>query len=98
MQVDRALEVYKMVQEYGIKGTADVYTMAVNACSQKGDLDSALGVYNDMMRNGVRPDEVSCSTLSFRVFFKWYLFKFMQFFQYRVVLMFMKCLIIELGE
>lgn len=62
-QIDRALEVYKMVQEYGIKGTADVYTMAVNACSHKGDLDSALGVYNDMMRNGVRPDEVFYSAL-----------------------------------
>jgi pentatricopeptide repeat protein len=37
--------------------------MAVNACSQKGDLDSALGVYNDMMRNGVRPDEVFYSAL-----------------------------------
>eukprot|EP01018_Ginkgo_biloba_P016713 Gb_33501 [translate_table: standard] len=62
-QVDRALEVYKMVEEYGIKGTPDVYTMAVSVCSQKGDLDFALGVYDDMKKTGVCPDEVFFSAL-----------------------------------
>ncbi|XP_057817656.1 pentatricopeptide repeat-containing protein MRL1, chloroplastic isoform X2 [Cryptomeria japonica] len=62
-QVDRALEVYKMVQKHGIKGTAEVYTMAVSACSKNGDLDFALSVYDDMRKKGVYPDEVFYSAL-----------------------------------
>ncbi|XP_020520327.1 pentatricopeptide repeat-containing protein MRL1, chloroplastic isoform X2 [Amborella trichopoda] len=62
-KVDRALEVYKMVHGYNIKGCPDVYTIAVNSCSEKGDLDFALRVYDDMKENGVKPDEVFFSAL-----------------------------------
>lgn len=47
-----------MLQVYNIKGTADVYTIAVNSCSQTGDLAFALNIYDDMKRNGILPDEV----------------------------------------
>ncbi|KAJ4965436.1 hypothetical protein NE237_017285 [Protea cynaroides] len=62
-QVDRAKEVYKMMHEYNIKGTPEVYTIAVNSCSQKGDLEFALSVYSDMAKNGVVPDEMFLSAL-----------------------------------
>ncbi|XP_010255161.1 PREDICTED: pentatricopeptide repeat-containing protein MRL1, chloroplastic isoform X2 [Nelumbo nucifera] len=62
-QVDRAREVYMMIHEYNIKGTPDVYTIAVNSCSQTGDLDFALNIYSDMRRNGVVPDEMFLSAL-----------------------------------
>ncbi|XP_042507893.1 pentatricopeptide repeat-containing protein MRL1, chloroplastic isoform X2 [Macadamia integrifolia] len=62
-QVDRAKEVYNMMHEYKIKGTPEVYTIAVNSCSQKGDLEFALRVYDDMTRNGVVPDEMFLSAL-----------------------------------
>ncbi|XP_043711552.1 pentatricopeptide repeat-containing protein MRL1, chloroplastic isoform X3 [Telopea speciosissima] len=62
-QVDRAKEVYRMMHEYNIKGTPEVYTIAVNSCSQKGDLEFALSVYGDMTRNGVVPDEMFLSAL-----------------------------------
>lgn len=48
-----------MVHEYNIKGTPEVYTIAVNCCSQTGDWDFACRVYDDMTRKGVVPDEVS---------------------------------------
>ncbi|XP_058091004.1 pentatricopeptide repeat-containing protein MRL1, chloroplastic isoform X2 [Magnolia sinica] len=62
-QIDRAREVYKMIHLYNIKGTPDVYTIAVNSCSQTGDLEFALSVYSDMKRNGVVPDEMFISAL-----------------------------------
>ncbi|KAG6481626.1 hypothetical protein ZIOFF_058230 [Zingiber officinale] len=62
-QVDRTREVYKMLQEYNITGTPEVYTIAVRSCSQIGDLEFGLGIYDDMKRNGVRPDEMFLSTL-----------------------------------
>nr|XP_010920272.1 pentatricopeptide repeat-containing protein MRL1, chloroplastic isoform X2 [Elaeis guineensis] len=62
-QVDRAHEVYKMLHEYNIKGTPEVYTIAVKSCSQRGDLEFALRIYDDMKRNGVVPDEMFLSTL-----------------------------------
>ncbi|KAG9443087.1 hypothetical protein H6P81_018941 [Aristolochia fimbriata] len=62
-QIDRAREVYQMMKKYKIKGTPDVYTIAVNSCSEKGDLQCALNVYNDMKRNGVAPDEMFLSAL-----------------------------------
>lgn len=46
------------MDEYKIKGTPDVYTIAINSCSQTGDWEFALGVYNDMKKKGVVPDEV----------------------------------------
>lgn len=58
LQVDRAHEVYEMLHEYNIKGTPEVYTIAVKSCSQTGDLEFALRIYDDMERNGVVPDEV----------------------------------------
>lgn len=52
-----------MIHQYNIKGTPEVYTIAVNSCSQVGDLEFALSVYGDMKRNGVVPDEVFHSAL-----------------------------------
>ncbi|KAF8013579.1 hypothetical protein BT93_I1432 [Corymbia citriodora subsp. variegata] len=62
-QVDRAKEAYKLMDEYKIKGTPDVYTIAINSCSQTGDWEFALGVYNDMKKKGVVPDEIFLSAL-----------------------------------
>lgn len=58
MQVEKAKEVYKMIHQYGIKGTPEVYTIAVNSCSKSGDWDFACSIYNDMKEKGVIPDEV----------------------------------------
>ncbi|CAK7329569.1 unnamed protein product [Dovyalis caffra] len=62
-QVDRAQEVYNMVHKYNIKGTPEVYTIAVNCCSQTGDWEFACRVYDDMTRKGVVPDEMFLSAL-----------------------------------
>ncbi|GLU02793.1 hypothetical protein SLE2022_200280 [Rubroshorea leprosula] len=62
-QVDRAREVYKMIHEYNIKGTPELYTIAVNCCSQTGDWQFAISVYSDMKSKGVVPDEVFISAL-----------------------------------
>ncbi|PKU80788.1 pentatricopeptide repeat-containing protein MRL1, chloroplastic [Dendrobium catenatum] len=62
-QAKRAREVYKMLRLYNIKGTPDVYTIAVNSCSQNGDLEFALSIYEDMKKNGVLPDEMFLSTI-----------------------------------
>lgn len=47
-----------MMNKYNIKGTPEVYTIAVNCCSQTGDWEFAQRVYEDMTRKGVAPDEV----------------------------------------
>ena len=57
--MDRALEVYQMMREDDVRGSPACYTAAVHACSQKGDLDYALSVYEDLKTDGVTPDEVS---------------------------------------
>ncbi|XP_014493883.1 pentatricopeptide repeat-containing protein MRL1, chloroplastic [Vigna radiata var. radiata] len=62
-QVDRAKEVYKMVQKYNIKGCPEVYTIAVNSCSETGDWEFAIAVYNDMTQKGILPDEIFLSAL-----------------------------------
>ncbi|XP_002534048.2 pentatricopeptide repeat-containing protein MRL1, chloroplastic [Ricinus communis] len=62
-QVDRAKEVYNMLHKYNIKGTPEVYTIAVNFCSQTGDWEFARSVYDDMTRKGVAPDEMFLSAL-----------------------------------
>ncbi|KAK9136447.1 hypothetical protein Syun_015777 [Stephania yunnanensis] len=62
-EFDRAREVYEMIHTYNIKGTPEVYTIAVSSCSQMGDLDFAFRVYEDMTRNGVVPDEMFVSAL-----------------------------------
>ncbi|XP_050363118.1 pentatricopeptide repeat-containing protein MRL1, chloroplastic [Argentina anserina] len=62
-QVERAKEVYKLIHKYKIKGTSEVYTIAVNCCSQTGDWEFACTVYDDMTKNGVIPDEVFLSAL-----------------------------------
>ncbi|KAG0458671.1 hypothetical protein HPP92_021799 [Vanilla planifolia] len=62
-QAQRAREVYKMLHLYNIKGTPDVYTIAVNSCSQNGDLEFALKIYDDMKQNGVEPDEMGMKML-----------------------------------
>ncbi|KAF5198471.1 Pentatricopeptide repeat-containing protein mrl1 protein [Thalictrum thalictroides] len=62
-QFDRGLEVYKMISQYKIKGTPEVYTLAVSNCSQTGNMEFALNVYKDMTRNGVIPDEMFLSAL-----------------------------------
>ncbi|CAN6918152.1 unnamed protein product [Brassica oleracea] len=62
-QVERAKEVYKMIHKYGIKGTPEVYTIAVNSCSKSGDWEFACSIYSDMKEKGVVPDEVFFSAL-----------------------------------
>ncbi|KHF99163.1 Pentatricopeptide repeat-containing protein [Gossypium arboreum] len=62
-QVERAREVYKMMHKFNIRGTPEVYTIAVNCCSQTGDWEFACGVYNDMKKKGIAPDEVFISAL-----------------------------------
>ncbi|KAK7854822.1 pentatricopeptide repeat-containing protein mrl1 [Quercus suber] len=62
-QVDRAREVYKMIHQYNIKGTPEVYTIAVSCCSQTGDWEFAISVYDDMTSKGVVPDEMFLSAL-----------------------------------
>ncbi|XP_009589921.1 pentatricopeptide repeat-containing protein MRL1, chloroplastic isoform X2 [Nicotiana tomentosiformis] len=62
-QVDRALDVYRMIDKYDIKGTAEVYTIAVNCCSQNDNWDFARSIYDDMTRKGVYPDEMFISAL-----------------------------------
>ena len=47
-----------MLHRYKIKGTPEVYTIAINSCSETGDWEFARSVYDDMIRNGVVPDEV----------------------------------------
>ncbi|KAF5727843.1 putative Pentatricopeptide repeat-containing protein [Tripterygium wilfordii] len=62
-QVDRAQEVYKMIHDYNITGTPEVYTIAVNCCSQTGDWKFACNVYGDMKNKGIVPDEMFLSAL-----------------------------------
>lgn len=62
-QVERAREVYKWLDQYGIKGTPEVYTIAINSCSQTGDWEFASSVYSDMNGKGVFPDEMVLSAL-----------------------------------
>lgn len=47
-----------MIRQYDIRGTAELYTIAVNSCSHGGDWEFACSVYDDMIRTGVAPDEV----------------------------------------
>ena len=47
-----------MIHQYDIRGTAELYTIAVNSCSHRGDWEFACSVYDDMIRKGVAPDEV----------------------------------------
>lgn len=49
---------YKLVHKYKIKGSSELYTIAVNSCSQTGDWEFACNVYSDMTSKGVIPDEV----------------------------------------
>lgn len=49
---------YNMIHEYGIKGSAELYTIAVNSCSHHGDWEFACSVYADMIKNNIAPDEV----------------------------------------
>jgi pentatricopeptide repeat protein len=48
-----------MLDEYNIRGTVEVYTIAIRSCSLNGDLQFALEIYNDMKSKGIQPDEVS---------------------------------------
>ncbi|XP_010444965.1 PREDICTED: pentatricopeptide repeat-containing protein MRL1, chloroplastic-like [Camelina sativa] len=62
-QVERAKEVYQMIHKYEIRGTPEVYTIAVNSCSKSGDWEFACSIYKDMKEKGVTPDEVFFSAL-----------------------------------
>lgn len=59
-----------MLHEYNIKGTPVVYTIAVSSCSQTGDLDFALSVYDDMKKKGVMPDEVIFVIIIFLIMYR----------------------------
>ncbi|XP_074275484.1 pentatricopeptide repeat-containing protein MRL1, chloroplastic [Silene latifolia] len=62
-QADRIKEVYKMIDQYDIKGTPELYTIAVSSCSQTGDWEFACNIYADMTKKGVIPDEMFFSAL-----------------------------------
>ncbi|KAK9070890.1 hypothetical protein SSX86_009458 [Deinandra increscens subsp. villosa] len=62
-QVERAREMYGMIKKFNIKGTPEVYTIAVNSCSGNGDWEFACSVYNDMTKKGIIPDEMFFSAL-----------------------------------
>lgn len=62
-QVDRVKGVYDMMDQFDIKGTPELYTIAANSCSQTGDWDFACNIYADMKRKGVVPDEMFFSAL-----------------------------------
>lgn len=47
-----------MIDKCDIKGTPEVYTIAVNCCSQNGNWELAHSIYGDMSKKGVNPDEV----------------------------------------
>lgn len=46
-----------MIDKCDIKGP-EVYTIAVNCCSQNGNWEFARSIYDDMSKKGVNPDEV----------------------------------------
>lgn len=50
--------VYEMIDQFNIKGTPELYTIAVNSCSQTADWDFACKIFADMKLKGVVPDEV----------------------------------------
>lgn len=56
--MEKALEVYQSMRESQTIGSPECYTAVVHACSQKGDLDYALTVLDDMKKDGVKPDQV----------------------------------------
>ncbi|XP_017258104.2 pentatricopeptide repeat-containing protein MRL1, chloroplastic isoform X1 [Daucus carota subsp. sativus] len=60
-QVVRAQEVYNMISKYNIRGTPELYTIAINSSSLTGDWEFACNVYNDMREKGVIPDEMFIS-------------------------------------
>lgn len=62
-QVERAREIYGMIEEFKIKGTPEVYTIAVNSCSGSGDWEFACSVFDDMTKKGIIPDEMFFSAL-----------------------------------
>ncbi|KAI3765750.1 hypothetical protein L2E82_15793 [Cichorium intybus] len=62
-QVERAREIYGMIKQFNIKGTAEVYTIAVNSCSGNGDWEFACSVFEDMTNKGIVPDEMFFSAL-----------------------------------
>ncbi|KAL2925014.1 Pentatricopeptide repeat-containing protein MRL1 chloroplastic [Bienertia sinuspersici] len=62
-QVDRVKGVYDMMDQFNIKGTPELYTIAANSCSQTGDWDFACKIFADMKRKGVIPDEMFFSAL-----------------------------------
>jgi pentatricopeptide repeat protein len=51
--------VYREMRASSIIGSPECYTAAVHACSQKGDLECALSILEDLKKDGVKPDEVS---------------------------------------
>ena len=56
--MEKALEVYESMRESNVKGSPECYTAIVHACSQKGELEYALTVYDHLKQDGVKPDEV----------------------------------------
>ncbi|KAL9264743.1 Pentatricopeptide repeat-containing protein [Drosera capensis] len=62
-QIDRVKEAYKLLHQYEIKGTPEVYTIALTSCSQNGDWEFACSIYDDIKKIGVVPDEMFFSAL-----------------------------------
>ena len=54
-----ALEVYQSMRKDNVKESYACDTIAVHTCSEKGNLDYAIIVYQDLKTDGVKPDEVS---------------------------------------
>ncbi|CAH9125090.1 unnamed protein product [Cuscuta epithymum] len=62
-QDDRVRDVYNLIHEYNIKGGAELYTIAVNSFSEKGDWELACSIFNDMDKKGIAPDELFISAM-----------------------------------
>lgn len=62
-RVDRVKGVYEMIDTYNIKGSPELYTIAVSSCSHSGDWEFACKIYDDMKKKGVVPDEMFFSAL-----------------------------------
>ena len=50
--------VYRVMRQKGAATTPAAYTSAIDACAVTGSLDAARGIYKDMLKDRVQPDEV----------------------------------------
>ncbi|KAK9813896.1 hypothetical protein WJX73_003687 [Symbiochloris irregularis] len=61
-----ALKTYARAKKYGISGNVRLFTAAISACatpSQYADVDTAMEIYQDMLRAGIKPDHRAFAVL-----------------------------------